>query len=215
MSIVGTRIPTDLENPYDNIMYFLGSYALLTLKRLGMTPNTLTIIGAIFVVGSLTSMYYGYFLLAAMMYAVAYWFDCIDGQFARHFKMTSPFGEKLDHSVDLLFRNAGLSLVILLIRIPLTYKVVFFLIYFTLSVLVIYNMNCQQNYYYHISNSADKDDMNTKMFASACKRDSARKLSIARYFGPGSKTVFIIAFMCFLAWWSFSKYGVKNIKPRK
>ena len=49
----GTKLPYKLDNPYDNLMNYFGEKSLHILKYLNFTPNTLTLIGGIFMIFSI------------------------------------------------------------------------------------------------------------------------------------------------------------------
>ena len=50
--------------------------------------------------------------LAAIFYIISYFFDCMDGCYARKYKMTSKFGDYYEHIVDWI-RNLAVLLMII------------------------------------------------------------------------------------------------------
>ena len=47
-------------------------------------------------------IYVEQFQIGAILYYIGYFFDCMDGNYARTYKMTSNFGDKYDHSFSAL-----------------------------------------------------------------------------------------------------------------
>ena len=49
----GTKLPSNLDNPFDSLMMYFGEKSLPMLKYLNFTPNILTLIGGMFVIFSI------------------------------------------------------------------------------------------------------------------------------------------------------------------
>ena len=99
---MATKTIDNLENPIDNIFYTLANYINPYLYKLNVTPNMITIFGLI---SALISHYflYNYNILVAFLFIIiAQFCDCIDGQYARKYNMSSKFGDLLDHGVDFI-----------------------------------------------------------------------------------------------------------------
>jgi hypothetical protein len=95
------KISRHFENPIDNILIDIAELLSPISYFLGLTPNILTTISIIF---SGVSVYYlkeRNFPSASYMYMIAYYFDCMDGFFARKYKMYSKFGDLYDHVADI------------------------------------------------------------------------------------------------------------------
>lgn len=99
---MATKTLSNLENPIDNIFYEIANNINPYLYKLNFTPNMITICGLIF---TLISHYflYNYNIINAFIFIIlAQFCDCIDGQYARKYKMTSNFGDLLDHGCDII-----------------------------------------------------------------------------------------------------------------
>jgi phosphatidylglycerophosphate synthase len=192
----GTKLPYKLDNPYDNLMNYFGEKSLHILKYLNFTPNTLTLIGGIFMIFSIIFILKYKFLYASLLYAIAYWFDCVDGQYARYYGVTSKSGEKLDHFVDAV-RNILTCISIYIINIPTLKKLIFFVFYVIFTLTNVYVSNCIQNYYYFNTKTDDKYHMKDKM--TFCKHEPNQQLKYVRFFGSGTKILFIILFLLYLS----------------
>lgn len=89
------------ENPLDNILIEISDFLSPYAYRLGLTPNILTTISILFAGITVYLLFNKYYMLASFMYLVSYYFDCMDGFFARKYKMYSKFGDYYDHIADI------------------------------------------------------------------------------------------------------------------
>jgi len=192
----GTKIPSNLDNPFDSLMMYLGHNSLPMLKYLNFTPNALTLTGGMFMIFSISFILTYRFTHAALFYAIAYWFDCVDGQYARHYGLTSKGGEKLDHFVDAV-RNILTCISIYIIKITTFKKIVFAMFYAFFTLTNAYATNCTQNYYFMNSKTNDKYHMKDQM--TFCKHQPGQQLKYVRFFGSGTKILFIIIFLLYLS----------------
>jgi phosphatidylglycerophosphate synthase len=192
----GTKLPSNLDNPFDSLMMYFGEKSLPMLKYLNFTPNILTLIGGMFVIFSIAFILTYKFAYAALFYAIAYWFDCVDGQYARYYGITSKGGEKLDHFVDAV-RNVLTCISIYIIKISTFKKIVFAIFYVIFTLTNHYATNCAQNYYFMNSNTNDKYHMKDQM--SFCKHQPSKQLKYIRFIGSGTKILFIIGFLLYLS----------------
>ncbi len=191
----GAKLPTNLDNPYDSLMKYISEKSLPILKSLHFTPNILTLTGGIFVILSITCILKYKFAYAALFYAVAYWFDRVDGQYARYYNLTSQTGGDLDQFIDVA-RNILTCISIYIIKIPTSKKIIFAALYIISTLINIYASNCIQNYYYSSSNTDDKYHMQYQM--KFCKENPDQQLQYIRYFGSGTKILVIILFLLYL-----------------
>lgn len=72
------------------------------ISRLNISPNVITVIGFLLMVGVAFVLANGYFLLAGVLITGFAIFDAIDGTLARMMKRTSRFGAFLDSTLDRL-----------------------------------------------------------------------------------------------------------------
>jgi phosphatidylglycerophosphate synthase len=93
-------IDITLLSPSEKFFYASADLALPSFKKLGMTPNKITILS--FTIGILGSIcLYKHIIPLFMVFLyVSYWLDCADGQFARRYGPYTKFGDKLDHITD-------------------------------------------------------------------------------------------------------------------
>jgi phosphatidylglycerophosphate synthase len=92
------------ENPIDFFFIRASDAAAPLFKRLGATPNIITTLSVIASVLAAWAVMQGgqkgWFVVWALL---AYFFDCLDGHFARRYNMCSKFGDYYDHLTDWLY----------------------------------------------------------------------------------------------------------------
>lgn len=105
------KIPIEYEDVVDNKFCGWSDDLCPSFKMLNFTPNMITTL-ALFCTIAIV-----YFILnkkceiAAFFYILAYFFDCMDGLYARKYKMTSKYGDYYEHIVDWI-RNVAVLLMI-------------------------------------------------------------------------------------------------------
>jgi phosphatidylglycerophosphate synthase len=182
------KIPQDKENPIDNIFYWLSENTASWYKKLHMTPNQITTLSLIAGVGS--AYYYDKdkIGIAIGLFALAFYFDCLDGFYARKYKMTSKYGEMYDHIVDWVKHSA---------IIYVMYKKSPTKFYKTLPIIVIFltlsmvHIGCQEKHY------NNKDD---QVFINYTQQLCPNKdnISYTRYVGVGTFELVFILIMWYL-----------------
>jgi phosphatidylglycerophosphate synthase len=185
------KISSDYDNPLDNLLISLSDYLSPLAYKYKFTPNILTTISlitfficAIFILNS-------YYVLAAFMYLVSYFFDSIDGHFARKYKMVSKFGDYYDHISDLI---KGILLVYILYSIN---SIKFFIVLPFLAIflfLSFVHLGCQELYYdkKHESHTLDNATKLCPVKNVNDKSSILDSLKYTRYFGPGTITLLVM-----------------------
>jgi phosphatidylglycerophosphate synthase len=125
------------------------------------------------------------------MFLVAYFFDCADGNFARHFNMVSSYGDYYDHISDFI-KSIVLFTVLFYHPIDIKTKAIFFVILGVLIFTMTVHLGCQEKMF----NPDGSDSLAyTKHF---CPRKE--NIVLTRYVGVGTTMLYISAFMLFLAY---------------
>ena len=96
----GRKIHSNYENPIDNILIDLADQLSPSFYQMGFTPNAITALSGIFGIMSIYSLYINQHYQAGIYFFIQYFFDCMDGFFARKYKMTSKMGDFYDHVKD-------------------------------------------------------------------------------------------------------------------
>lgn len=94
------KLPRDLECPFDNVYLDISEKAMPFLHRTGHTPNLITTYALICTIVSLVKLKEGSYAWWAFLFNLGYVFDCMDGYYARTFKMGSRFGDVYEHVRD-------------------------------------------------------------------------------------------------------------------
>jgi CDP-diacylglycerol--glycerol-3-phosphate 3-phosphatidyltransferase len=79
------------------------------LDRMNVTPNQLTVFGALMVVGSAVLVGLGYFVAAGVVFLVGSAVDMLDGSLARMAQKVTPFGAFFDSTLDRASEGAVLA----------------------------------------------------------------------------------------------------------
>ena len=105
------KLQPELNSPIDNIFMLIADSQLNFYYNLNFTPNMLTTLSLLTGIGSVYAIYKDSYVLAAILWLVSYFYDCIDGKFARKYNMISKFGDYYDHISDLI-KSVGVFFII-------------------------------------------------------------------------------------------------------
>jgi phosphatidylglycerophosphate synthase len=183
----GRKLPPELENPFDN--WFIEQIALVHpyFYAAGFTANGITILSGVLQFAAIAFMHAEAYVTAAAVFLLGYFFDCMDGWYARYYKMTSKFGDKLDHYKDLLVAVALVGYVAWSPRIPLNWKFVILLAtVFMLCMNVVY-VSCQEAYY----GKAEEGESLGFTKGICTPEEAPAYLSKYRWFGLGTSNVLV------------------------
>ena len=181
------KIPDEYENPIDLLIYKLFPYVNPFLYNYGFTPNLITTISFMF--GLLSIFFYinKQYLITGIIFFISYIFDCIDGNFARQYKMETNFGDLYDHITDYI---VIIGIFIVILYNPNTnnyYKYIG--VAFLLSLLygLAIHMLYQEKYYNQIKNSNESSMMDTYLsYLLSEKSYDFEKMRLTKYFGCGT-----------------------------
>ena len=96
----GNKLPEHYDDPVD---IFYKKYIDVInphFKEAGMTPNMITTLSLVFGLLTCYLYYKSYYVSAGLSYIVSYFFDVMDGYFARIYNMGSVFGSYYDSISD-------------------------------------------------------------------------------------------------------------------
>lgn len=169
------------ENPIDNLFLDLSEQISIKLKTFEITPNTITTISLIFGVLSFIALVNHFYITSASLFLMAYFFDCLDGHYARKYNMCTEIGDYYDHVSDIL-KAALILLGLYLIdknkfRIFLPYIIVFF-------VFMMIHINIQEKIY-----DNDKFGKSLKVcdFLPWISSENSKKIvKFSRFLGSGT-----------------------------
>lgn len=181
-----SEIPKKDECPVDNVMNDISRAISPTFRKLHFTPNGITTLSLIFGIFACFFLWKGKILLFSVMYFVSYFFDCMDGTFARKYGMTSKFGDYYDHGKDVVVGIA--VLMILVMRYPPEeHPGIWFVcggVMVIFTFLLGFFIGCQAKKY--------KKGSSTKILENLCENDTEKKIRVLRFFGTGVWTIALI-----------------------
>jgi phosphatidylglycerophosphate synthase len=181
------KIPSYLENPFDNFAIEIARITSPFYKSLNFTPNTLTTISLVFSIVSAIFFYHNYYEAAVIFFIISYIYDCTDGFYARKYGMTSKFGDLYDHVSD-WFKIALISFVMYKKNSSKFIKYVPFML--VLITLMIIQFGCQET----LHNDDEQPFMaKTKLL---CIGNPYDIMYFTRFFGNGT-FILIFAFLMY------------------
>lgn len=185
----GRKLPYKYENPIDSLLIMLTEKMNPVYRKLGMTPNILTTISMLTVIFSvLLQLYSDMPIAGAMLYFVAYYFDCADGNFARKYGMSTRFGDIYDHVTD--FIKMGLGMFVLWKISTPSERITTALLLAMLSVPFFVHMGCQERIYKPKHNEHGEC---LHVLKQICP--NTRWISYTRWFGCGTIHLLITLLM--------------------
>ncbi|AYV77983.1 MAG: CDP-alcohol phosphatidyltransferase [Edafosvirus sp.] len=191
------KLPNNLDDPMDNIFSYISDLFSPPCKKIGMTPNSITTISLIFGVLAIYYMIIANYQLAAIFYLIAYFFDVMDGYYARKYNMETEFGDYYDHFAD-MFKN-GVILIILIYLLYIHGKYEYILLIVILGIISMIQLGAQEKYLDSISSTHQKSSTlsNFKSLCFANDKESIENiLKYTRFSGVGI-TVVIISIIIF------------------
>src|SRR5438105_2973086 len=143
-SILKGKIHDSLEDPVSQLLYEASDIISPGLNAMNITPNLITTIRLL-----LMLVVFPYFFvnkkykLAATIYIISYFGDCLDGHMSRKYNLATTFGDYYDYTADTL----GLIVSIYFIAISLNaeFTWILFLLAFIL-LLSFVQTSCQKRY---------------------------------------------------------------------
>lgn len=203
----GRKIDPDCENPIDNVLIHIADRmsdmvydAWLPFR---ITPNMLTTISNVF---SIFGLYFFYHR-AAFQYFTCIWygyfFDCLDGHYARKYDMCTIFGDYYDHISDILVHVAwiviwGIKYSNIYLGFSYSTKIYIVLGALFLAFMTAIHVACQEMYHFQ---KADRQHHSTSLNIVKIFYLVDRKyMRYTRYFGVGTlmASIYTAGLICVL-----------------
>lgn len=96
------KLPVDLDCPIDNVFHRLVPYVCEIGRAFSLSANDMTTVSLIFGVIAVIGLVKQNALLFVFGYMMSYFFDCVDGAYARRYNMVTQFGDWYDHVKDVV-----------------------------------------------------------------------------------------------------------------
>lgn len=187
------KIPCEYENFIDNIILDYTDKCVPLCIRLGLTPNMITTISLAIAVLSVYLFVNKYYFLSSIMFFIAYFFDCLDGHYARSTNQCTEFGDYYDHISD------SYKIILLMTAFYIVDKKKFkriLPVFITLFLMMFYHLHCQEIVYdNHTPNSSF--NITHKMFKFVDKNNVHSHICYTNWLGCGT----FIAFLCMCILW--------------
>lgn len=193
------KLPDELDNPFDLMLYRHIDDTLPLYKALGFTPNGLTTVSLLLGLFTAYAVYHRHFLVAALTWFLSYYYDCADGKMARRYHMTSAYGDWYDHASDWVKHGALFYVLFLLLRRPSTqrFMAVAVTVLFLLLGLIAHQMSCQERF---TDTSQTSQSLAFLQMLSTSADQCQRNMPVTRYFTPGTVTVYLCLLILFLGY---------------
>ena len=180
------KIPSIYDSPIDNIILVFVEQTEIIFRYLNMTPNMLTLISTISYIIATYLWYYSYNMYFLIFYLTGYYFDCLDGYYARKYNMVTEFGDYFDHYKDIL---------VILVYISYTLKklssmgIVYLLPYVTMVILNLIHVSATEKYLALTNNNSSS--LSFLQLSSLNEKNAIEEtLKNYRFFGCGT-SVFV------------------------
>ncbi len=200
---MSNKLPYEYESPFDVLIYKSLHYTNPIYYRLGFTPNMITTVSFIFGLISAYLLYKQKYILSALVYAISYYYDCMDGSLARQYKMISKFGDLYDHLTDTIVIVAILWILITNTEMSKNYKLFGFILFIVFTLLLVVHTSHQEDYYNKIKN---KDKENYSIMHTVLSKlfniNNHDNMRYTCYFGCGT---WVVMYMCYLIYFEISK----------
>ena len=174
------------ENPIDEMLISCGKKLYPIFFKFGFTPNLITTLSLIF---NATGVYYiskFKFRIGAVLFFIGYFFDCLDGNFARTYNLTSKFGDYYDHLTDII-TYVYLIYTIYNINIPSTLKK-YLLLLMVISVIPLsIDLGCKERH------SEEKQSLSVLKYLCPKKE----YVHFTKFFGSGT-AILVISLIIFI-----------------
>ena len=143
--ISGTKIPPEQENPIDNVLIHLSFELGKVFRKCSyITPNTITTMSLVVTLVGCWYLHTRQYKLAAVLIFIGYFFDCMDGNFARTYNMVSNNGDLYDHLSDVT-KHAVISGIIYHSSVSVNTVRFFALCTVIFTIMIVVHSGCQEN----------------------------------------------------------------------
>lgn len=175
------------ENPLDNLFIKISEYISPILFKSGHTPNIITTYSFLLGLLSLKFLYEQKRIHFAYLFLLSYFFDCLDGYFARRYNMVTEFGDFYDHLTDI---SIPIGICIILIhyyikneKVLTLNQIGILIIILLLLYLSLVHIGCQQKQI----NSDQKETLDN--FKVLCPNKES--ILISKFVGSGTLVLYI------------------------
>jgi phosphatidylglycerophosphate synthase len=192
-SILTGKIHGSLEDPFSQILYDISDLISPSLRSADITPNFITTVRFLMMLGMFPYFFCNkMYNMAAIVYMVSYFFDCLDGHMSRKYNLDTDFGDYYDHIADAL--SFILAMYFIAVTLSDDNKWIIVLIIFT-GIMGMVQVSCQERYLKHVG--SEKDSYTLNLFSNLCPAsvihddDIEKTMDITKLFGMGTFQILI------------------------
>ena len=191
----GLKINFENESPIDAGLISICKTVAPLFYKTGHSPNMITTYSFIFELLSIYNLYNKNIKSFILTYIIAYFFDCLDGYYARKYNMITKIGDNYDHITDNITNLCIILIVLFQYKKKLSITII--LIFIIISYLMMTQLGCQQLIY--------KDKNNIKIIESLdnlqgmCFGNPNDSIKFTKYFGPGFYNLAVIILIIYLS----------------
>jgi len=191
------KINPEYENKFDNILIDISEKIAPIFKKLNFTPNDITSLSNISMCITILLLLQLKYYWACLFLILSYFFDCLDGSFARTYNQVTNFGDKYDHYSDVI--KSVLLIFVLFSLNPTKFMVVLpiIIIFFILAMM---HLGCQELLYN--KNESKTLTLNKYICPTTDKKNIEKikeKLSKTKYFGCGTYYLMLTIILVYYA----------------
>lgn len=206
-SILSGKIHGSLEDPLSQIFYDISDVISPAMRSVNITPNFVTTVRFLMMIIAFPYFFCNkMYNMAAIVYMVSYFFDCLDGHMSRKYNLDTEFGDYYDHIADAV----SFILAIYLIAISLRddNKWIIILIIF-IAMMSIVQISCQERYLKLMG--SQKDSQILSLFSCMCSEsvindeDIEKTMELTKLIGIGTFQIFITVLI-----WNFKHLEQNN-----
>lgn len=187
----GRKVPDYLENPIDNLLI---EYGVNNLKgifyKLGFTANGITTLSLMFGLFSIYLFNRNFYITSSAIMFISYFFDVMDGNFARTYNMQSKFGDMYDHIKDTIVTILISILIITNKRSNRYFKLISLVISIFILIPTFLHLGCIEKYIEDFVSEikVEKSDFLNPLQKYCKNKDFMKKV---RYFGTGTGNLWL------------------------
>ena len=183
------KISQNIENPFDNVIIKICEKTAPLFRCMNLSPNGLTTLSVIFGLLSFKSiMFHDNFKLASLLLLVAYYFDCLDGYYARKYKMETYIGDYYDHFSDII--KIALILFAIYYKRPDVFTSSNIIIFLIFIYLMMTHIGCQEK---NVITNLPTLSPSLTILKKLC--NNKNNIKYTKYFGTGTFILVICVFI--------------------
>ena len=175
------KLPEDLDDPIDSILYNRIDHDLPYFRKLCLTPNMITTLSLVFSLAGIYNFYHDKNIVGSILFFMGYYFDCADGKMARKYKMVSQFGDLYDHISDIV---KFVILIYVMLHKSNKHLNKIIIVGIVIGILTGIQMSCQEKIYNESNNKNESKSL--ELLSVFNVSDCQKTMRFTRFFSTGT-----------------------------